>query len=477
MASIRTDSIIALDQGTHASRAALWDLRGQLMYAAHRPVKLHRREDGRVEQDAEELLTSLRDALAEVRAWAEAHDNPIRAAGLATQRSTVVAWDRSTGNPLAPAVSWQDTRGADVTAALLDHETEIRNRSGLRLSPHYGASKIAWLLNHEPKVQDAYEADSLVVGPLVSFLLRHLLEEAPCLTDEVNAGRTQLWNLNSRDWDPTLCDWFGIPPAVLPEGRPVESLYGHLAGSAIPVRAVNGDQNSAYFGWGMPPASMAVVNVGTGAFALTNLGPADPAADPALLTSVARGGSTGCTYLLEGTVNGAGAALDWFAATEKSRAEQPALHPWPACADPPIFLNSIGGLGSPWWSQAVAPVFIPDAAGATCRLAAVAESIVFLLQANLDRLQEVGGTLGSLRISGGLAQADGICQQLANLSGLPVERPEEVEATARGIAWLAAGGPADWAEAAATRFQPQADASLQRRYTQFMTELSQRLAR
>ncbi|RKZ37306.1 MAG: glycerol kinase, partial [Gammaproteobacteria bacterium] len=164
MASHRIESIVALDQGTHASRAVLWDRRGQMIYAAHHPVKLQRLGDGRVEQDAEELLASLRDVLAEVRAWAAKHDTHIQAAGLATQRSTVVAWERANGNPLAPALSWQDTRGTDVTAVLLDREEEIRTRSGLRLSPHYGATKIAWLLNHESKVQDAYKAGSLVVG-------------------------------------------------------------------------------------------------------------------------------------------------------------------------------------------------------------------------------------------------------------------------------------------------------------------------
>ena len=459
--------VLAIDQGTHASRALLFDGRGRQLGGHWVPVALRRPRAQRAEQDGEEIVASVRAAVAEViRTLPPARRGQIRACGLSTQRSTVLAW-RADGTPLSAVIGWQDTRGAPLVDALQAHAAEIRARSGLPLSAHYGASKLHWLQHR------LAGESSLRLGPLAAFLLRRLTG-AGHVVDHSNAQRMQLLDVERLDWSPRLAGWFGVSCEGLPACRPVLDDYGVLAGHGIPLTAVCGDQNAAWHGSGADGRGCALVNLGSGAFVLAAQGAGGEA--PELLRSLSVSDATGAEWLLEGTVNGAGSALQWLAQREGVDDLIARLPDWlQRVTDAPLFLNTVGGLGSPWWRRGGEPSFHPDDARHGCaeRAVAVVESIVFLLQCNLQRMSR-HATITRLRVSGGLSRLDGLCQKLADLSGLPVERCEVGEASARGVAWLAAGRPAGWhLPEASSRFVPAADAPLQNRYRRFVELLRQ----
>jgi len=458
---------LVIDQGTFSTRALALNKAGKILTSASRNVTLKGHGTELVEQDANEIIASVREVVQTVLGNSRVRRLGVSCAGLATQRSSVVAWDKRTGEPLGPLLSWQDRRAAEWLSGFNVHADKIREQTGLQLSPHYGASKLRWYLDHLPAVKRAMHEGSLAFGPLASFLLFHLLQDQPLLVDHANASRTQLWNLQSRDWDPWLLDLFGVPLEALPLCRPICHNYGVLRTAAIPMTAVNGDQTAAIYSLGNPRPDTAIVNIGTGAFILIPTG-AKIIRQPALLSGLARSTKDWGEYIIEGTVNGAGAALDWAAkqwdlpdisthlSTGFSRQDEP-----------PLFINTIGGLGSPWW-QPGPPATLLGNGEPWQRAVAVAESILFMLQANLEAMGETGLAVTQLQVGGGLARFDGMCQRLATLTQLPVYRPAETEATCRGIAWLAAGFPRRWPKPGRGRvFKPKVNQALNRRYSRF----------
>ncbi|MCU7852499.1 MAG: hypothetical protein KZQ80_09830 [Candidatus Thiodiazotropha sp. (ex Monitilora ramsayi)] len=468
--------ILALDQGTHATRAVVFDRLGAVVAMAQQSVALHRHSRTEVEQDAQQILTSMQSVIAEVLDSPGVHPSQISAAGLATQRSSVVAWNRVDGEALSPLLSWQDRRNESLIAALTPLDSIVQNKTGLRLFAHYGASKLRWLLEQEPAVARALTSGELLMGPLVTWLMYHLLVGNPAWVDHANASRTLLWNLQSRDWDPDLLALFDVPISVLPSCRPICSDYGVTQSSNIPLRAVNGDQTAALYAQGRPEPGTIIINLGTGAFVLLPV--ADTTVRPdGLLAGISQShGQTG-DYYLEGTVNGAGAALDWAANHLAMTNHEQHMAGWLAdIDDPPLFINTVGGLGAPWWQAGPAPHFLREPPSPAHAIAAVVESILFLVQVNVVLLQEHAPDTRRIQLSGGLARLDGLCQKLADLSGLTVLRPPQIEATARGIAWQAAGCPLDWhASVNADAFLPQPNNGLHTRYRQFIDVLKQQL--
>ncbi|SDH39101.1 FGGY family carbohydrate kinase [Nitrosomonas sp. Nm132] len=477
---------LAIDQGTHMTRALLFDDTGQAVATFTQKIALYPRSPTEVEQNPDEILSSVRQVIAEARRYAQKHALMINRAGLATQRSSVLAWDRKTGQALSPVLSWQDRRAAAWLSSFAPYAQAIAQRTGLRLSPHYGVSKLQWLRQTLSSVIRAEQQSRLALGPLASFLLHHVLEEAPFVIDHANAARTLLWNLTDCDWDPWLMQLFGIPPSILPLCCPVRYEYGHLAGYGIPLTAVNGDQSAALFAATTLAESRILVNIGTGAFILQPTGKT-LYRHPRLLSGIADSHAAQTSYTLEGTVNNAGSALDWAGVhwhipDVYQQLEQGLM----TIHEPPLFINSISGLGSPWWSEGSQPQLTDLEGNALVSapsvhiLVAVTESILFLIQANLEALTETGNGHQHLVISGGLAQSDALCQKLANLSGLTVHRPVLVEATARGIAWLAAGKPADWPVLQETCFWPcresdAQDSGLNGRYRRFLAILEKKI--
>ncbi|RKZ69923.1 MAG: hypothetical protein DRQ44_02155 [Gammaproteobacteria bacterium] len=486
---------LAIDQGTHASRACLFDEAGELVCAYTKKIKIRRINDSHIEQDANEIINSVNEVVAKLLREAGTQHS-IVACGIAIQRSSVVAWKKD-GTPISPVLSWQDTRGKQQLLELRKHETEIQQLSGLALSAHYGASKLNCLLNTARRQNTAM--DTLRLSPLISYLLFHILDDSPYIIDHSNAQRTQLFDLKKLSWSRRLTELFQVPVQTLPDCVPVlqnpATPHGKLAGTDIPVTAICGDQNAAIFGAGLLMPETALVNFGTGAFVLRLL--THYRASEKQLTGIACSDNNTVQYVREATINGAASALTWL---EKKHQVNNILEQLPAwlteaglnnglnkARQPPLFINTVGGLGSPWWHSNIEAKFIESefikssnplnkmqADRATTDLSAqavaVVESIVFMVCINLEIMQREQ-TLSSLRVSGGLSQLDGLCQRLADLSGVRIERMKLPEATARGVAWLAAGKPDGWSNVELDVFKPAISPALAKRYAMFSATL------
>ncbi|MFV9614560.1 MAG: FGGY family carbohydrate kinase [Gammaproteobacteria bacterium] len=478
---------LAIDQGSHASRACLFDKAGELVCEHSKKIKIRRISDSNIEQDANEILDSVNEVVTRLLHEAGTQQK-IAACGIASQRSSVVAW-KNDGTVISPVLSWQDTRGKQQLRNLEKHKTEIQLLSGLPLSAHYGASKLHYLLAKAKSQMTTLE--TLRLSPLISYLLFHILEEHPYIVDQANAQRTQLFDLSNRNWSPRLTDLFNIPVQVLPDCVPIlkkpDAAHGMLAGTDIPVNAISGDQNAAIFGAGLLKPETALVNFGTGAFVLRLL--THYRTSEKQLTGIACSDHNTVQYVREATINGAASALTWL---EKRYQVNDVLKQLPAWLDeigvnetglsetrqPPVFINTIGGLGSPWWINNIEAKFIAPhspvnkvaATDMAMQAVAIIESIVFMVCINLEIMQSEQN-LTSLRVSGGLSQLNGLCQRLASLSGLRVERMKLPETTARGVAWLAAGNPDGWSDVELDLFEPAIMPGLSKRYAMFRAAL------
>jgi len=469
---------LALDQGSHSSRAVLFDAVGEPVASAHVPVGSHHDGDDRVEQEPWELLQSLRTAALDACDADAARGLPIRSAGLATQRSTIVCWERSTGRALTEAISWQDRRNAALLERMRHLAGRVREITGLPLSPHYGASKLRWCLDHVSAVQHAAAAHDVALGPLSSFLVQGLVQDRSAVVDPANAARTLLFDPTTLDWSPELLGLFDLSREQLPLCVPTWHRYGPLVFGErrIPLVACTGDQSAAAFAFGTPESSIAMINIGTGAF-VQRVAPADAPLPDGLLRSVLCSDGTTAMRSHEGTVNGAGSAIEWLRSRVGLDVDRALAAPSPAQSsphDPPLFMNGVGGLGSPFWQPGFPIEFVGDGDDAA-RLAAVLESVAFLLCVNLESLRR-SAPLQRIRVSGGLSRSDVLCRNLADLSGLPVERYAVAEATARGVAFLAAGRPASWRSLSIERvFTPTGDAALVARFSRWRGEMARRL--
>ncbi len=478
---------LVLDQGGSASRALVFDAQGHERAAARMEVGDRRPQPGWVEQDPDAVADSLRQVAAAALAQLDAGERAqVLACGLSTQRSSLVAWDRNTGAALSPVLSWQDTRAADwLQAQALDAEA-IRACTGLYPNAHFGLSKMRWCLDHLDAVQAAAADGRLLIGPLAAFLVFRLLESRPARVDPANASRTLLLDLARGDWNDELLDRFGIERAWLPEVARSDADYGELVldGCRLPLRLLSGDQSTAAFAHGELRADAAYLNVGTGAFVFRAA--ADMPPDSRLLRSVVHWADAP-QYVVEGTVNGAGSALAAFAQAQGIDDVGAALDAaWQEngvrgdfqskISSDPIFLNGVGGLGSPDWRSDFPSRFIGDGTPAQ-QLVAVAESIVFLVERNFALLRELGAPCTHLLATGGISRSDRFCQALADLHDLPVRRPAHCEATARGAAFLLAGRPADWAALAQQEFLPRPAPALHARHRRWQDEMAAALAR
>jgi glycerol kinase len=341
------------------------------------------------------------------------------------------------------------------------------------LSPHYGASKMRWCLEHVEAVRAAAVDGRLRMAPLASYLLRSLLDEHPEFVDPANASRTLLWSPHTRDWSAELLALFDIPRSVLPTCVPSRHAFGSLpfATRLIPLQLCTGDQNAAVFADGHTANDAAYLNVGTGAFLLATLD-RDPSDSMPLLRSVLYWDERELCYALEGTVNGAGSALDWLRerehvdthtiARELSRIDE---H-----TSIPIFINGVSGVGSPYW-RAHQRTYFDGSGDARTLVVAVLESIAFLIAENFE-LMRARVPLTRIRATGGLIESEYLCRCVASLGRVPVERSRQQEATARGLAYLCAGMPQRWPEATVETFPPERMPALETRQARWREIMS-----
>jgi glycerol kinase len=351
-------------------------------------------------------------------------------------------------------------------------EANIRRRTGLVPSPHYGAGKLRWCLDNLPAVQRAAKRGNLAMGPLASFLCARLLDGQPFVTDPANASRTLLWNYLDGNWDPELLKIFDVSREMLPEVYETTARFGNLWDTGIALTACTGDQSAVPFAWSEPDPDTVFVNAGTGAFVQREL-PAGPEHLPGLLCSVLLSCEGRIRYAVEGTINGAGSALEWLSGEVGTDVK--ILFDIVDTIESPFFLNGISGLGSPYWRPDFPSRFV-GRGGSEQKALAVLESIVYLIAVNLDVMHQLLSQALHIVLTGGLSKIGRLCQLLANITRLPVHRPPFAEATARGVVRLAMGSHKSWSAGEPHMiFEPAGDAALDHRFAKWKSLMREAL--
>ncbi len=433
---------LVLDQGGHATRALVFDETGDTVAGCEVEIGTSHPSPGRVEHEAAKLIASVAECLDRLADQLGAKTAKVRGAALCTQRSSIACWSKKTGEPLSPVISWQDTRAADSLESLSLSQPEVAEITGLPRSPHYGASKLRWCLEHLADVRSARQEDDLAFGPLASFILYNLSQGRQFAVDPCNASRTLLWDIRTGQWSARLLNAFAIDESLLPTIQPNRYAWCDLqfGETSVPLTVVTGDQSAVPFAFSDNPVGQLFLNLGTGAFLQRPV--AEYLVCEGLLRSVLLQDGHHSMFALEGTINGAGAALSWFADTRQIDEDElfAQLPKWLANkANPPFFVNAIGGLAAPFWVSDAESAFIGD--GDTGEQAvAVIESIAFLVKANLLAMESCMPGVKNIIASGGLAELDGLLQRVADLSGVPVQRSTNLQATAYGGARLANPG-------------------------------------
>nr|WP_246346392.1 glycerol kinase GlpK [Sphingomonas endophytica] len=447
---------MAIDQGTTSTRAIIFDAETRAVATAQREFAQHYPQPGWVEHDPEDIwrdtLATAREALAASGIGADG----IAGIGITNQRETVVVWDRATGDAIHHAIVWQDRRTAELCARLKEagHESAVRAKTGLLLDPYFSATKLAWILDHVDGARARADNGELAFGTIDSFLLWRLTGGAVHATDITNASRTLLYDIHAQRWDEDLCALFDVPAGLLPEVHDNSHLFGHTADglfdAAIPIAGVAGDQQAALFGQACFAKGMVKSTYGTGCFMLLNTGEEAVASEHRLLTTPAYRLDGQVTYALEGSIFIAGAAVKWLRDgigvithardTDDMATQVPDSH---GVYMVPAFV----GLGAPHWD--------PDARGAIFGLTlgstqahlarAALEAVGYQTMDLADAMVADGGDPpATIRVDGGMAANDWLCQFLADMLRVPVERPRHLETTALGAAFHAGLATGVW---------------------------------
>jgi glycerol kinase len=438
--------IIVLDQGSSSSRALAFDLDGNIRCKAQRRLETSYPAPGLAEYDAEKLYQSQADSLAEAVAKLPPGAE-VEGVGIAAQRSTLVFWDKETGAPLAPALSWQDGRALELLGKVPVSNTRIHDLTGLYKTPYYSASKLAWGLENFPEVKAAAARQRLLAAPVASYLLWRLSAGKAFVIDPSQAQRTLLFNLRRLRWEPGLLAAFGVPGELLPQIKPSVGRLGTLeiAGRRVPVTAMLGDQQAAMLGLGLEAPNSAALNYGTGAFLLVNTG-RKPLKIRGLLNSVgwqAGPGRRNVCYFTESTVNSAGTALEWLRQKFGLFEEIGDVDGMCRKSKNRLFcLPAIGGLGSPYWDFSAFTTFTGFSPHSDKYdvVRGVTEGIAYMVGDAFDLVKKKGLKIEELKVSGGLSRIDWLLQFQADITGARLTALDESEATAIGTALAAARG-------------------------------------
>ena len=444
-----TDLILVLDAGTTSTRAMAFARDGGIRAVSQCEITQHYPQPGWVEHDANEIWMATLRCARECIAAAGGAKN-FTAIGITNQRETVVAWDRTSGEPLARAIVWQDRRTAGFCDALraAGHEAAVQQATGLLLDPYFSATKMRWLLDNSGEVAAAAQTGALAFGTVESWLVWKLTGGVH-LSDASNASRTLLLPLDGAQFDPSLCDLFGVPRAALPHIVDCAGEFGTTApglfDTPLPIRGLAGDQQAATVGQGCNDPGEVKATYGTGAFVLANMGSALPRSRHRLLGTVLTQLDGRRTYALEGSVFVAGSLVKWLRdslGVIASAAETAALAASVPDTGGVILVPALSGLGAPHWRpEARAALTGMSFSTTRAHLARAAlEATANQTRDLMDAFAADGAPWAALRIDGGMSANDWLAQDLANILGIVVERPEMVETTALGAAMLAAVG-------------------------------------
>jgi glycerol kinase len=470
-------AILAIDQGTTGTTCLVLDEAARVVGQAYSEFRQHYPRAGWVEHDPAEIwavsLAAARDALRSAGIEAPA------GIGITNQRETVVLWDRDSGEPVHPAIVWQDRRTAARCRELRDagREAWVRRRTGLVLDPYFSATKLEWLLDRVPDARARAEDGRLAAGTIDSWLIWKLTGGRAHATDPTNASRTLLYNIDTGGWDAELLALFGVPRQLLPEVRPSSGEFGEtepaLFGRAVPVAGVAGDQQAALFGQGCVAPGQAKNTYGTGAFLLLNTGRERVESGSGLLTTIGCDPAGQPAYALEGSIFIAGAAVQWLRdalGVIDAAADTEALAASLESNDGVYLVPAFVGLGAPHWDAEARGTIVGLTRGSgRAHLARAAlEAMAYATRDVLEAMvRDSGVRPAELAVDGGASENDWLMQFQADVLGIPVRRPGVVQTTALGAAGLAGLAVGLWRDVAefagggagSRRFQPAMEAA------------------
>ncbi|MDJ0792609.1 MAG: glycerol kinase GlpK [Woeseiaceae bacterium] len=445
---MRGKFLLAIDQGTSSSRTVIYDHDANVVASDQQEFPQIYPQPGWVEHDPEEIWKCVTDVTRGAMQKAGAAAADVSAIGITNQRETTVIWDRESGKPVYNAIVWQDRRTADYCQAKKDDglEKPVTEKTGLKLDPYFSGTKVAWLLDNVDGVRARAEAGKLAFGTIDCFLLWRLTGGRVHATDATNASRTLLFNIHTQDWDDELLSMFGIPRSLLPDVRDCAADYGIASadciGGDVPVCGIAGDQQSALIGQAGFEPGMTKSTYGTGCFVVANTGNTALPSHNQLLTTVGMRIGGEVTYALEGSVFVAGSAMQWLRDELRiidSAPESEAIARRNGVVEDVYVVPAFAGLGAPYWD--------PDARGAILGLTrgsgrddivtATLQSVAFQTSDLINAMGDDGMRPSVIRVDGGMVANDWFLQFLADVLDTPVERPDNVESTVLGAAYLA----------------------------------------
>lgn len=441
--------ILSLDQGTTSSRALLIDHNGTVVDSCQKEFKQIFPKEGWVEHDPFDILNSQLDVAKELMEKQGISSTQIDSIGITNQRETTIVWDKNSGKPIYNAIVWQCRRTADICSRIIeDGKSELVHRkSGLKIDSYFSATKISWILSNVEGAREKADNGELLFGTVDCWLLWNLTNGKVHATDRTNASRTMLYNINSLEWDKELLDLFSVPENMLPEVFPSSNNFGltdnSVFGSNIPICSLAGDQQSAMFGQFCIKEGMIKNTYGTGCFIMLNSGKKPYFSQDGLLTTLLCSADGSVKYGLEGSVFMGGATIQWLrdnlriveTAQECDREAEKVEN------NGGVYLvSAFQGLGSPYWDMDARAAIIGLTRMADrrhiCR--AAIESIAYRSNEVIDVMRKNSGLeIAEIRVDGGASNSNILMQFQSNISGLDVIRPEQIETTAMGAAYLA----------------------------------------
>jgi len=441
--------ILALDQGTTSSRAIVFDHQGRILSVAQQEFEQIFPQPGWVEHDAEEIWATQAGVMASALHKRGLTGQDIAAIGITNQRETTVVWERDTGRPVGNAIVWQDRRTAAFCDALKaqGHEDLFRRKTGLVIDAYFSGTKVRWILDHVAGAREQAEAGRLAFGTIDAWLVWKLTGGAVHITDASNASRTLLYNIHTGDWDDELLALLGVPRSMLPEVRASSEVYGRttddVTPSGVPIAGIAGDQQAALFGQMCTRSGMVKNTYGTGCFMLMNTGTEAVPSENNLLTTVAWRIGDRTEYALEGSIFIAGAVVQWLRdglGIIRASSDVEALAASVPDNGGVYLVPAFAGLGAPHWDQYARGLIAGLTRGATAANIARAalEGIAYQVADVLAAMEaDAGIKLAELRVDGGASANNLLMQFQADLLGVPVVRPQVLETTALGAAYLA----------------------------------------
>lgn len=437
--------ILTLDQGTTSSRAIVFDRKGQIVSKGKMEFKQYYPQPGWVEHDPEEIWDSQKYAMAEALSAVDTKD--IAAIAIANQRETTILWDRKSGKPVHPAIVWQCRRSASICDDLKKRgfEDHIRKTTGLPIDAYFSASKIKWIFDRFPEINQKARAGEICFGTVDSWLLWKLTDGRVHATDYTNASRTMLFDINKSCWDDFLLDELDIPSMILAEVKDTSGFFGNamIEGVSIPIMAMAGDQQAALFGQTCFDEGEVKNTYGTGCFILCNTGSIKINSKAGLLSTIAWRYADKTTYALEGSVFNAGSAIQWLRDEMKlikSAGESDIEAAKVPDSGGVYFVPAFTGLGAPYWDMYARGMMIGITRGTSRQhfIRAVLDSISYQSRDVIEAMSKDSGMrIKSIYADGGAAASDVIMQFQADILGVPVKRPKNIESTALGAAFLA----------------------------------------